>query len=136
MYLGIGCIVLGVIIFVLGLIWSSIKKDYSLGGFVGWMIFLVLAVVGGIFISSPCGTLDYKIAPYSADTGDGRIFFKSYEREGNDLIVPAYYYTKVSWLNTWEYCDSSIAVDVPDGQEIIVVDHTPIPVSRIVGGCK
>jgi hypothetical protein len=134
MYLGIACIAIGLIIFIATAI-RDIVKNYSPSFF--WILFLMASAIGGgILISQPIDNPDYKIAPYSADTGDGRIFFKSFERTGNDLIVPSYYYVKVSWLNTWEYCDNSIKVDVPDGQEMIVTDHTPKPVSRIVGGCK
>lgn len=134
MYLGIGLIAIGVIVFLATAI-RGIVKDYSPSFF--WLLALVaFTILGGVLINQPIDNPDYKVAPYSADTGDGRIFFKSYERIDNDLAVPAYYYVNVSWLNTWEYCDNQITVDVPDGQNLIVVDHTPIPVSRIVGGCK
>ena len=66
-----------------------------------------------------------------------QIFFDEYQRSDNDVVIPKSSTIEYSWINTRKFCDSPIAIVVPDGQVVSIheINPAPAPQPYIVGGC-
>ena len=96
---------------------------------------------------------DYHEAPYSARVDGQQFYFGDYDRQmektttvGDQFLsmdfrevvmIPSHYYKKTGFINSWEYCDVPMKIEIPHGCDLAIENHTPKPVPHIVDkGCK
>ena len=137
MVLGIILWCIAGISFFLSWIWPIISERKNDWWFGSCMFVALLSGIGGSFCwYSPTEYPDYHSSPYSINIDGQRIGFADYQYDGSDLVIPAHYYFKKGFINSWELCDTPIRIEVPEGQDVIITDHRPAPQPRIVGGCE
>ena len=146
MILGIILVIWGILMsFIFGLIWDRVE--------LGIFLMFCCIIGGAVLISSPLVGPDYHKAPYSIEVEGQQYYFDDYNRytekrttvasgmlamDFNEVIViPSHFYKKIGFINSWEYCDVLMKIDIPHGSDLVIENHTPKPVPHIVEeGCK
>ena len=143
--------ILGTLLCVIGILLIIVGQFV---GRVGLSIFLCFCFmsVGAILISSPLQGPDDKI-PYSVTVEGQQFYFGDYDRHTEQkttatsgmlvmdfnevIVIPSHFYKKVGFVNSWEYCDLPMKIEIPHGCDVTVENHTSKPIPHIAeGGCK
>jgi hypothetical protein len=112
MYLAIGVSVIVLVIFII----LATKPDVS----------PLIGVVVGIFCAVFVGTMlnfieldtpRYAQAHYYTSIGNDKVLFTDYQINSEQLIIPAHYYLKHDWLNSWVYCEESLIIRCSDNAQ-------------------
>lgn len=126
--------VIGVIIAILAIIAG--RGEENIVALIA-MILMLFGVIGGLFMVSPLDYPSYTIAPYHTVADGQGLAFDNYTKTDDYLYIPTHYYRKTGFVNSWEYCESPIKIEIPEGYNLVIDDITPSPVPHIVeGGCK
>ena len=148
MILGVLLVVIGFLMLVfLGLFWDRL-------GF-GLFMMLCFVVGGAVLMSGPLTGPDYQKAPYSVTVEGQQFYFGDYDRHTEQktttvlgmlvmdfnevIVIPSHFYKKVGFINSWEFCDTPMKIEIQYGSDLIIKNHTPKPkpVPYIVEkGCK
>lgn len=54
-------------------------------------------------------------AKYEVTIEGQRIIFDNYRLSDDEIIIPSHYYSRHSWINSWEYSETPLTIVVPDG---------------------
>ena len=98
---------------------------------------MVFGIIAALIFASPIDGPEYRIAPYGTVVDGEHLYFSNYTLQDNLLAIPAHYYKKMGFINSWELCDSPLTISIPEGYDLKINDRTPAPRPHIVsGGCQ